>query len=243
MTHARRNTGLLAGPEARALDALLRRLPGWVTPDMLSTVGVIGAAATALGFAIALAMPGWWLLAILGLWLNWFGDGLDGRLARARGERRISRGYLLDNGLDMLSYFLVAAGFALSGLVWPALPFLALALHFALVNLAAARLAVTGVLDLAAGPVGTTELRAVFGLVALVLATLPPELRVAAVAAGWTALDFACWGWIAAMGVTYALTLRADLRATAEQDCQPAGFSMPQPRMAEAARVLEETSR
>lgn len=215
MTPLRRNGGLLAAPEARALDALLPRLPGWVTPDMLSALGLGGAVLAALGFGMAGSGPGWCLLAVAGIGINWFGDSLDGRLARHRGEARPRRGYILDNGIDMLGYLALAIGFAASGLLWPALPFIAVALHFMLVNLAAARLAVTNVLDLSAGPVGTTELRVIFAGCAGMLALAPAA---GPVLMGWTVLDLGCWTWVAAMAWGYVSGLVADLRDAAARD-------------------------
>lgn len=241
MIPTRRNTGLLAGPEAQALDALMVRLPYWVTPDLLSALGVAGAVAAGLGFGLAGMVPGWWLLAILGLVLNWCGDGLDGRLARARGGKHPCRGYILDNGLDMVGYLAFAVGFACSGLVSPLLPFLALSFHFAIINLATARFAVTGVLDLAAGRIGTTELRAAFAFLALFLAAVPAEMREAPIAWGWTALDLACAGWIAAMAVTYGASLRADLRAAAQRDGDVAAPRQALLRVPDETPVLEET--
>lgn len=231
MTPDRRNTGWLAAPEARALDRLVRLLPPWATPDMLSGLGLGGGLLAGLGFALVLAHPGFWGVAILGLALNWAGDSLDGRLARHRGAARPCRGYLLDNGLDMIGYLAIAAGFAASGLVWPALPFIALALHFMLVNLAAARLAVTGVLDLSAGAIGTTELRAIFAGGAAVLAVVPgsdlaaPSIRLAG--AGWTVLDLACAAWVLGMAATSIATLRADIRMGAARDARLPAASWP----------------
>ncbi|WP_426959649.1 CDP-alcohol phosphatidyltransferase family protein [Muricoccus radiodurans] len=235
MTPQRRNGGFLAAPESRALDALLPRLPGWVTPDGLTALGLAGAALAGLGFALAQRHPLFWALAVLGLALNWAGDSLDGRLARHRGANRPCRGYLLDNGLDMPGYLAVAAGFAQSGLLWPALPFLALALHFMLVNLATARLAVTGILDLSAGPVGTTELRAIFAAGSALLALLPPAHLAAPLLDAWTPLDLACWAWIASMIVAYATALRSDIRMGADRDLA-SGAPTPLETMPQALR-------
>jgi len=232
----RRNGGFLAAPEARALDALLPRIPAGVTPDALSALGLLGSALAGLGFALAPRHAAGPALAVLGLALNWLGDGLDGRLARHRGAARPCRGYVLDNGLDMAGYLAVAVGFAASGAMWPALPFVAVAGHFMLVNLAAARLAVTGVLDLSAGAVGTTELRAILAAAAALLALLPDGQLAAPALRGWTALDLACWGWIAAMAVGFLAALRADLRDAGARDAAPAAPAARGAAQAPAAR-------
>ena len=107
MTPIRRNRGLLAAPEQVALNWLVGRLPSWVTPDQLSALGVAGAALAAIGFAFALSSRLFLLLSLAGLAMNWFGDSLDGKLARERGIERKTVGFMLDNGLDMISYLII----------------------------------------------------------------------------------------------------------------------------------------
>ncbi|MFN3449727.1 MAG: CDP-alcohol phosphatidyltransferase family protein [Roseococcus sp.] len=213
MTTIRRNKGLLAGPEAAVLDALTPRLPAWVTPDRLSALGVLGAGFAGLGFAFALDHRGFLLLACLGLVLNWLGDSLDGRLARHRGIERPAMGFLLDNGLDTLSYFLFATGYAVSGLVWAPVPFILLALYYMLANLALARLAVTGVFDLSVGAIGTTEIRAGLVIVAGAVAVMSNAAIQAPLLFGFAIFDLLCFAWMALMIVSYLLTLRADVNS------------------------------
>lgn len=217
MRPVRRNRGLLAAPEAAALDYLTPRLPTWITPDRLSAIGILGAAMAGLGFALCLGHRGWLWLACVGLLVNWFGDSLDGRLARHRAMERPTSGFLLDNGLDTLSYFLFATGYAVSGLVWAPIPFILLALHYMLANLALARLAVTGVFDLSVGPIGTTEVRAGLVLLAGVIALLSNEAIRAALLFGFTAFDLLCFGWMLLMVISFVQTLREDVNGPTDE--------------------------
>src|SRR5262245_6174608 len=86
--HARLNTGLLAGVEKRTLSWLAHRLPAWVHSDHLSAVGLAGmlgvGAAFAAGGTHRWALP----LVCVALAVNWFGDSLDGTLARVRNQQR-----------------------------------------------------------------------------------------------------------------------------------------------------------
>jgi archaetidylinositol phosphate synthase len=218
VTPRRVNSGLLAAPEARILDMLVVRIPGWLSPDRLTAIGLFGAALTCLGFALALASWVSLLLVLAGLALNWAGDSLDGRLARHRRIERRVRGFILDNGVDLVAYLLLAVGFALSGLVSLPVPFLLLALYMMLSNLALARLMMTGVHDLALGLVGTTELRVAFAILAVLLFAAPDAFRAIVPLVGIIVLDGLSLLWALVMLVYFVLTLRLDLRRATRAD-------------------------
>ncbi len=109
----------MAAAEKRALIHIAGRLPGWVNSDHL----------TGLGFASLLAAGAcYWLsrtykLALLAvivfLVLNWFGDSLDGTLARVRNQQRPRYGFYVDHILDAIGTFFLMGGLALSGLMTP----------------------------------------------------------------------------------------------------------------------------
>jgi len=213
MNPERRNRGLLARGEAAALECLLVRLPSGVTPDMLSVLSLLGAACAGLGYALALQGWGWLLLAFIGFFLNWLGDSLDGKLARRRGPDRGMGGFMLDNGLDMISSLMIAVGFACSGLVQPLIPFVLLSLYVMLANLALARMAATGVHDLSVGPIGTTELRVCFALLALVLIAIPHEPVISPLLLDVLLFDVLSFVWALAMVVCFVGSLKVDVLA------------------------------
>jgi len=74
---ARIQTSLLAPRERKLLDVLCQRLPDWVTPDLLTAIGVFGAVVAAAGYAASNLNPGVLFLAGVGLIVNWFGVSLD----------------------------------------------------------------------------------------------------------------------------------------------------------------------
>jgi phosphatidylglycerophosphate synthase len=212
------NRGLLAQPEAKILDLLVVRLPGWVTPDQLSGLGILGAVLGSLGFALALTS---WLslgLVFAGFTLNWLGDSLDGRLARHRRIERKIQGFIIDNGVDLIAYLLLALGFAASGLVSLPVPFLLLSLYMLLSNLALARLIVTGVHDLAIDSIGTTELRVAFLILAVLLFLLPDLFRAVIPLLELSVLDFLSLFWASVMLLNFILVLRRDIRLAREAD-------------------------
>ena len=104
----------LSDGERDLLRFLCRRLPTWATPDLLTTVGVFGAITTAIGYIGTNLSPAFLFLASFGLVVNWFGDLLDGSLARFRGAERHRYGFFLDHSMDAASNLVIAVGLGLS---------------------------------------------------------------------------------------------------------------------------------
>ena len=104
----------LARNERRLLTWLCARMPGWVTPDKLTITGLVGGGMTFVGYTASNYARGWLLLAILGYLVNWFGDSLDGSLARYRGTERPSYGYFIDHSCDGLTTLLILTGMGFS---------------------------------------------------------------------------------------------------------------------------------
>ena len=218
MIPKRANRGLLAGPEARILDFLVTRLPRWVTPDQLTGLGIIGAVLGSAGFALGLTSALSLGLVFAGFTLNWLGDSLDGRLARHRRIERKVQGFILDNGVDLIAYLLLALGFAVSGLVSLPVPFLLLSLYMLLSNLALARLIITGVHDLAIDSIGTTELRVAFLVLAVLLFLLPDLFRAIIPLLELSVLDFLSLFWASVMLLNFIIVLRRDIRLARQAD-------------------------
>src|SRR5512143_3344733 len=118
-TAARDQSSLLAPLEKRALVWLAHHMPAWVNSDHLTLLGFV---------AMLLAGASYWLaayyriaLAAVIVWLvvNWFGDSLDGTLARVRNRQRPRYGFYVDHILDALGMSFLMAGLALSGYMSP----------------------------------------------------------------------------------------------------------------------------
>lgn len=111
------NEGFLRPFERPALAWLVPRVPQWATPDILTSIGVVGTLMTFAGYAAARSYPAFLWLASCGLIVNWFGDSLDGAIARFRKIERSRYGFYLDHSLDCVALFLIAGGIGLSGYV------------------------------------------------------------------------------------------------------------------------------
>ncbi|WP_283418899.1 CDP-alcohol phosphatidyltransferase family protein [Sphingopyxis sp. Geo48] len=98
---------ILARGERRLLNWICPRLPYWVTPDQLTALGFAGAVLVAAGYMLSWIETGWLALSLVGYVVNWFGDSLDGSLARWRRIERPSYGYFLDHSVDALGTLLM----------------------------------------------------------------------------------------------------------------------------------------
>lgn len=105
---------MVAVQERRLLNWLCANMPASVTSNMLSAVGVAGAVLVLLGYLASRSMPGFLWLASLGLVVHWFGDSMDGSLARWRKTERPVFGHFLDHSIDALGNAIIMLGLGAS---------------------------------------------------------------------------------------------------------------------------------
>ena len=101
--HVREHRSILAGIEKQLLLRMARRMPAWIHSDHLTGLALGAMALAGAGYALARwDVRALWLV-VVALVLNWFGDSLDGTLARVRGHQRPRYGFYVDHILDTLS--------------------------------------------------------------------------------------------------------------------------------------------
>jgi phosphatidylglycerophosphate synthase len=110
---------LLAPLERRLLIWLARRMPEWVTPDLLTAVGFAAMLMAGVSYGLARWWPPALLLVNVWLALNWFGDSLDGTVARVRNKQRPRYGFYVDHVIDTVGALAVMGGLAFSGYMTP----------------------------------------------------------------------------------------------------------------------------
>src|SRR5215472_15130063 len=115
----RTHTSVLAAAEKRALIWIAERLPAWVNSDRLTALGFIALLAAGGAYWYASVNRYSLLLVIPLLIVNWFGDSLDGTLARVRNCQRPRYGFYIDHLLDATGTFFLMSGIALSGYMTP----------------------------------------------------------------------------------------------------------------------------
>jgi len=86
--HKRVNDIILGSLERPTLQWLAVHMPKWITPDICTAMGVLGALLALIGYGLSNYSPIFLWLASLGFILNWFGDSMDGTLARYRRVER-----------------------------------------------------------------------------------------------------------------------------------------------------------
>lgn len=108
---------LLAIPEKRLLRWIAARLPKRILPDDLTALGVLAAIGVAVAYQLANDSIAWLWVASAMLVVQWFGDSLDGTLARVRGIERPTYGYYLDHLVDAIATAAIGIGLGLSPLM------------------------------------------------------------------------------------------------------------------------------
>lgn len=165
-----------ASAEKNLLVALAKRLPACIGPDHLTAIGVLSMAGAGLCYRLVAISPLAFLGVNLFLFLNWFGDSLDGTLARVRGRERPRYGFYVDHLVDAFGAIFLLGGLAFSGLVstYAALglliAYLLLQIHIAL------KAHTTRVFQIAFAGVGGTEARILVAM-ANIASLVWPELQ------------------------------------------------------------------
>jgi phosphatidylglycerophosphate synthase len=218
------NKGLVRPLERSALAWLAARMPPWVTPDRLTSLGVVGAIVTCFGYAWSRSHPGLLWIATFGLAINWFGDSLDGTLARFRNIERPRYGYYLDNAIDCLLALPVAIAIGLSGYVRFDVCFLALSTYTMISALTFLRANVTGVFQISYAGLGPTEVRIALAVVNTLIFIFPPtSFDLFGVTFKYP--DLTAIMWSSATVVTYLVCMTTQTRQLASEE--PAQRSEP----------------
>src|SRR5436190_19572917 len=156
---ARSMTGLTASLEKRTLIWLAERLPRWLNSDHLTSLALAAMFLAGASYWLSRSTPAGLLLVNVCLVLNWFGDSLDGTLARVRGQQRPRYGYYVDHVLDAVGFASLFGGLMLGGHMSLTLGLAFLAAYYLLVVEISLATHARGTFKLAFLKVGPTELR------------------------------------------------------------------------------------
>jgi hypothetical protein len=157
----RQRTNILRKYEQATIAYLVQRMPAWLTSDMLTGIGLFGSVLTFSGFVLGKYYSQYLLLvSILGFFINWFGDSLDGRLAYFRNKPRKWYGFSLDFCTDWITAILIGLGFVLyEDSVWEIVGFLFVVLYGLEMMIALLRYKIVNVYSIDSGLLGPTEVR------------------------------------------------------------------------------------
>ena len=108
----RKRTNILSNPEQQFITYLLPKIPNWLSSDGPTFIGFIGSVSILVSFLLAEYVDvKWMLLGVVGFFVQWFGDSLDGRIAFYRNKSRKWYGFALDIIMDWVSTVLIALGY------------------------------------------------------------------------------------------------------------------------------------
>lgn len=164
-SHQRVNDILLGPLERPALKWLAAHQPKWMTPDLLTIIGIIGSIIIFLSYVLTRIHPAFLWLASLGFIINWYGDSLDGTLARFRKIERPKYGFFVDHTVDAISESLVFFGLGISYYVRFDVASVALVGYLLVSVYVYVTTAVIGKFQISYGKFGPTEIRVIAMLI------------------------------------------------------------------------------
>lgn len=166
-------SSVLSRLEKRVLLSLAARIPPAINSDHLTALALAAMLGAGLSFWAAGSRPGFAVLVVVCLAVNWFGDSLDGTLARVRKHERPRYGYYVDHMVDMVGTLFLFGGLGLSGYMNPLIAMGVVVAYFMMsmeVFLAAHTLGRFQITYMGMGP---TELRIILSAGALWLLVRP----------------------------------------------------------------------
>jgi archaetidylinositol phosphate synthase len=157
--HRRINDILLGPLERPTLKWLAARMPIWITPDICTVIGVFGALLTAISYFLSIYERNFLWIASLGFIIHWFGDSLDGTLARYRHIERPIFGFFVDHVADAFCATVIFLGLGLTPYVSFNIACLTLISYLLLCVLVFIRTGVAGEFKISYSKLGPTEIR------------------------------------------------------------------------------------
>ena len=217
-------TSLLNGVEKKVLVWLAERQPKWMTSDILTYIGTFGAVVIAAGYILASRDIRFLWLSSAGFLINWYGDSLDGTLARVRNHQRPIYGYYLDHTMDAINELIMVLGVGLSGLMHLSLALLVLALYLMLTINVSINAHLKKEFRLTYARLGPTELRLIMIIVNTIFIAVRPlscfrhTFGLFGIEITFAALDYVGLFILAVLIVIYLVSIISDARGYAEID-------------------------
>ena len=220
-------TSVLNALEKKVLVWLAERQPKWMTSDILTYIGTFGAAVIAAGYILSAWNINFLWLSSLGFVINWYGDSLDGTLARVRKMQRPIYGYYLDHTIDTINEVMIFVGIGLSGLMHLEIALFALVMYFLMTINVSINAHLKKEFKLTYASMGPTEFRIIMIIINTLFALIPPlrEFSHSFMSCGHKftlgALDYIGILIIIILALLHLSTVRNDIKDYAKIDPMP----------------------
>ena len=220
-------TSILNALEKKVLVWLAERQPKWVTSDMLTYIGIFGAAVIAVGYILSAWNINFLWLSSLGFIINWYGDSLDGTLARVRQTQRPIYGYYLDHTIDTINEVMIFIGVGLSGLIHIEIAMFALIIYLLMTINVSINAHLKQEFKLTYASMGPTEFRIIMIIINTLFALIAPlrEFSQTFTLLGheftFMALDYIGMAICLILVILHLSTIRNDIKGYAEMDPMP----------------------
>lgn len=196
-------TSFLSAVEKRILVKMAKKLPDWVNSDHLTFIGFTGAVVTAVAYVLSNLDIRFLWLASFGLVINWYGDSLDGTLARVRNTQRPVYGFFIDHNIDAVTISLMCIGAGLSPIVSLSIALLILAGYLVLSIFTYINAHLKGEFKISYGLFGPTEFRLIVIIINTMFIYLPLQRPLLSIAGRMFSLvDVIC---IAIAGILFTV--------------------------------------
>lgn len=166
----RERTNIFRPLEQKLILFFLKKIPQSVSPNALTGIGLLGSIMVLGAFVAAHYVHVRYLfLGIIGLFINWFGDSLDGRVAYYRGIPRKWFGFSLDIVMDWIGTVCIGLGYIVyAPNVYELAGFIFVALYGWAMIISQLRYKITNAYSIDFGLVGPTEVRVIIMLMLLI---------------------------------------------------------------------------
>ena len=220
-------TSVLNALEKKVLVWLAERQPKWVTSDILTYLGTFGAVVIAAGYVLASRNVNFLWLSSLGFIINWYGDSLDGTLARVRKTQRPIYGYYLDHTIDAINEVMIFVGIGLSGLMQLEIALMALVMYLLMTINVSINAHLKKEFKLTYASMGPTEFRIIMILINTIFALIRPLREFSHSFMLWgreftlSALDYIGIVIIIVLALMHLTTVLKDIKDYAKIDPMP----------------------
>ena len=163
-------------------------------------------------------------LSSLGFIINWYGESLDGTLARVRNTQRPIYGYYLDHTVDAINEVMIFVGVGLSGLMHLEIALLALVMYLLMTINVSINAHLKKEFKLTYASMGPTEFRIIMIIINTLFATISPlrefshSFMIFGSKITFKALDYIGVAIVIILAIMHLTTVRNDINDYAEID-------------------------